>query len=230
MSTLQWKIYIHTHLKYISSSSFSCGTLCICKWLPQGITIIQTMPTMHFFWDNFFDKMWYLFLSKYLFCLYREFSSGNLTNREKSKQFYSDNKDEKNRKKHKWFSGYLDDTFEQTGSHSAQEIYLDGLSEWSSSSEKVESDNGYEISQHHCKSLLYKQNGIWDIFVSVTIKIAEDAGWKVKFVYFIHHSHVTGPESQSNCIISGMCGPPSFHFLFIFPQMEPKSVVHPVFL
>ena len=93
MSTLQWKIYIHTHLKYISSSSFSCGTLCICKWLPQGITIIQTMPkkkkkevfpvrkkilaTMHFFWANLFDKMWYLFLNKYLFCLYREFSSGN---------------------------------------------------------------------------------------------------------------------------------------------------------
>ena len=114
----------------------------------------KILGTMHFFWANFFDKMWYFFLSKYLFCLYREFSSGNLTNREKSKQFYSDNKDEKNRKKHKWFSGYLDDTFEQTGSHSAQEIHLDGLSEWSSSSEKVESDNGYEISQHHCKSLL----------------------------------------------------------------------------
>ena len=51
-----------------------------------------------------------------------------------------------------------------------------------------------------------------------------------KFVYFMHHSHVTGSESQLNCIISGMCGPPGFHFLFIFPQMEPKSVVRPVLM
>ena len=41
----------------------------------------------------------------------------------------------------------LDDTFEQTGSHSAQEMHLDGLSESSSSSEKMESENGYELSQ-----------------------------------------------------------------------------------
>ena len=33
-------------------------------------------------------------------------------------------------------------------------------------------------------------------------------------VYFMHHSHVTGPENQSNCIISGMCSPRGFHFLF----------------
>ena len=51
-----------------------------------------------------------------------------------------------------------------------------------------------------------------------------------KFVYFRHHSHVTEPESQSNCIISGMCGPPCFHFLFIFSQMGPKSVVCPVLM
>ena len=54
---------------------------------------------MHFFWANFFDKMWYLFLSKYLFCLYREFSSGNLTNREKTKQLCSDYKNEKDGEK-----------------------------------------------------------------------------------------------------------------------------------
>ena len=51
-----------------------------------------------------------------------------------------------------------------------------------------------------------------------------------KFIYFMRHSHVTGPESQSNCIIWGICGPPSFHFLFIFPQMGPKSVVCPVLM
>ena len=32
----------------------------------------------------------------------------------------------------------LDDTFQQTGSNSAQEMHLDGLSESSSSSEKME--------------------------------------------------------------------------------------------
>ena len=32
----------------------------------------------------------------------------------------------------------LDDAFEQTGFHSAQEMHLDGLSESSSSSEKME--------------------------------------------------------------------------------------------
>ena len=37
----------------------------------------KILATMHFFWANLFDKMWYLFLNKYLFCLYREFSSGN---------------------------------------------------------------------------------------------------------------------------------------------------------
>ena len=48
----------------------------------------------------------------------------------------------------------LDDTFEQTGSHSAQEMHLDGLSESSSSSEKMEPENGYDLSQLNGKSLL----------------------------------------------------------------------------
>ena len=62
------------------------------------------------------------------------------------------------------------------------------------------------------------------------MKIALWSARFFKFVYFTHHSHVTGPESQSNCIISGMCGPPGFHFLFIFLQMGPKSVVHLVLM
>ena len=65
----------------------------------------------------------------------------------------------------------LDDVFEQTDSHSAQEMHLNGLSESSSSSEKMESENGYEPS--------LKQNRAWDIIISVTIKIALDAVWKV---------------------------------------------------
>ena len=48
----------------------------------------------------------------------------------------------------------LDDVFEQTDSHSAQEMHLNGLSESSSSSEKMESENGYELSQLNGKSLL----------------------------------------------------------------------------
>ena len=48
----------------------------------------------------------------------------------------------------------LDDAFEQTGSQSTQEMHLDGLSESSSSSEKMESENGYELSQLNGKSLL----------------------------------------------------------------------------
>ena len=51
-----------------------------------------------------------------------------------------------------------------------------------------------------------------------------------KFVYFTRHSHVTRAESQSNCSISRICSPPGFHLMFIFPQMEPKSVVHPVLM
>ena len=43
----------------------------------------------------------------------------------------------------------LDDAFEQTGSHSAQEMHFDGLSGSSSLSEKVESENGYELLQQH---------------------------------------------------------------------------------
>ena len=48
----------------------------------------------------------------------------------------------------------LDDAFQQTGSNSAQEMHLDGLSESSTSSEKMESENGYELSQLNGKSLL----------------------------------------------------------------------------
>ena len=63
------------------------------------------------------------------------------------------------------------------------------------------------------------------------MKIALWSAQFFKFVYFMRHSHVTGPESQSNCIISGMCGgPPGFHFMFIFAQMEPKTCVPPGFL
>ena len=62
------------------------------------------------------------------------------------------------------------------------------------------------------------------------MKIALWSARFFKFVYFMRHSHVTRPESQSNCIISGMCGPPGFHFLFIFPQMGPKSVVRLVLM
>ena len=45
------------------------------------------------------------------------------------------------------------DAFEQTGSHSAQQMHLDGLPESSSSSERMESENGYELSQQHSKIL-----------------------------------------------------------------------------
>ena len=94
-------------------------------------------------------------LNKYLFCLYREFSSGNLTNREKTKQLCSDDKNEKyGQKNTNDLADILDDAFEQTGSHSAQEMHLNGLSESSSSSEKMESENGYELSQLNGKSLL----------------------------------------------------------------------------
>ena len=62
------------------------------------------------------------------------------------------------------------------------------------------------------------------------IRHAEWSAQFFKFVYFTHHSHVTRPESQSNCSISLMCSPPGFHLMFIFAQMEPESVVHPVFL
>ena len=48
----------------------------------------------------------------------------------------------------------LDDAFEQTGSHSAHKMHLDGLSESSSSSEKMQSENGYKLSQLNGKSLL----------------------------------------------------------------------------
>ena len=80
----------------------------------------------------------------------------------------------------------------------------------------------------------------YSIRSKMTIKGRRSAKWGMKialwsarffkFVYFMCHSHVTGPKSQSNCIISGMCGPPGFYFLFIFPQMGPKSVVHPVLM
>ena len=55
------------------------------------------------------------------------------------------------------------------------------------------------------------------------MKNAEWSARFFKFVYFTRHSHVTRVESQSNCSISRMCGPPVFHLIFIFPQMEPKT-------
>ena len=48
----------------------------------------------------------------------------------------------------------LDDAFEQTGLHAAQHMHLDGLPESFSLSERMESENGYELSQQHSKSLL----------------------------------------------------------------------------
>ena len=87
------------------------------------------------------------------------------------------------------------------------------------------------------------QNSIWKLLMwyvggplwrhSIRSKMTIIALWSArffKFVYFMRHSHVTGPENQWNCIISGMSGPPGFHFLFIFPQMGPKSVVCPVLM
>ena len=55
------------------------------------------------------------------------------------------------------------------------------------------------------------------------MKIAEWSTRFFKFVYFTRHSQVTRPESQSNSSISWMCGPPNFHLMFIFAQMEPKT-------
>ena len=57
---------------------------------------IKLLATIHLFWANLINKIWNLFLNKYLFCLYREISSGNLTNHEKTKQLCSD--DDKNEK------------------------------------------------------------------------------------------------------------------------------------
>ena len=62
----------------------------------------------------------------------------------------------------------------------------------------------------------------------MTIKSSRSARF-FKFVYFTRHSHVTRAESQSNCSISRMCGPPVFHLMFIFPQMEPKTCGPPGF-
>ena len=94
-------------------------------------------------------------LNKYLFCLSRRFSSGNVTHREKTKQLCSDDKNKKDEEKNtNDLADMLDDAFEQTGLHSAQEMHLDGLSESSSSSEKMESENGYKLSQLNGKSLL----------------------------------------------------------------------------
>ena len=93
---------------------------------------------MHFVWANVIDKTWYLFLNKYLLCLYREFSPENLTNHEKTKNLCNDDKNEKDGEKNTDDSaGMLDDTFEQTGSHSVQEMHLEGLPESSSSSERM---------------------------------------------------------------------------------------------
>ena len=101
---------------------------------------LKLLPTMHFVWVNLIDKIWYLFLNKSLVWLYREFPSGNLTNREKTKQICSDNKNEKDGEKKPNDSDMLDDALKQTASHSAQEMHIDGLSELSSSSKKVESE------------------------------------------------------------------------------------------
>ena len=40
----------------------------------------------------------------------------------------------------------LDDAFGQTGLHAAQHMHLDGLPESFSLSERMESENGYELS------------------------------------------------------------------------------------
>ena len=61
------------------------------------------------------------------------------------------------------------------------------------------------------------------------MKNAEWSARFFKFVHFTRHSHVTRAESQSNCSISRMCGPPGFHLMFIFPQMEPKTSGPPGF-
>ena len=61
------------------------------------------------------------------------------------------------------------------------------------------------------------------------VKNSELSARFFKFVYFTRHSHVTRAESQSNCIIWGMCGPPVFHLMFIFPQMESKTCCPPSF-
>ena len=41
----------------------------------------------------------------------------------------------------------LDDTIEQTGLRSKQEMHLEGSVELSSLSERIQSENGYELSQ-----------------------------------------------------------------------------------
>ena len=61
---------------------------------------------------------------------------------------------EKMEKKTQMLADMLDCPFEQIGSHSAQEIHSDGLSESSSLSKKMESENGFELSQLNGKSLL----------------------------------------------------------------------------
>ena len=94
---------------------------------------MKLLATIHFVWANLIDKIWHLFLNKYLLCLYRKFSPENLTNREKTKNLCSDDKNEKDGEKNTDDSAaMLDDTFEQTGSHAVQEMHLDGLSESSS--------------------------------------------------------------------------------------------------
>ena len=61
------------------------------------------------------------------------------------------------------------------------------------------------------------------------MKNAEWSARFFRFVYFTRHSHVARADSQSNCSISRMCGPPGFHLMFIFPQMEPKTCGPPGF-
>ena len=84
---------------------------------------------MHFVSATLIDKILYLFLSKYLFCLYGKFSPENLTSRGQARKSCSDDKNQKDGEKNKEDSvDMLDDAFEQAGSHSAQEMDLDGSS------------------------------------------------------------------------------------------------------
>ena len=70
-------------------------------------------------------------------------------------QLCSDDKNKKDGEKNTYaLAGMLHDAFEQTGSRSGHEMHLDGLSESTSLSEKMESENGYELTQLNGKSLL----------------------------------------------------------------------------
>ena len=61
------------------------------------------------------------------------------------------------------------------------------------------------------------------------MKIALWSAQFFKFVYFTCRSHVTGAASQSNCFISGMCGPPGFPFFVYFSANGAKKCGPPGF-